>query len=184
MKVNFRSLPAVISKNELARLTNKNDTELKISVNNWVKVGSLKKAGPRSGIYYNLVNDPDWKNHIAEAVLKKYPSAILAGPTVLHAFGCQTQIPSKMWVIILKARTNVEMDGVEFMPRPLRWYAKNKPEQQLFGLPSLSPKQALDDGEKHKNIPGSWVPDMDDIDIDEVHETSSFPLPPTKKKVF
>lgn len=182
--LNFRPLPAVISRGELGRLSGKNDTELKVSVNNWVKTGILKKAGPRSGIYYNLVNDPNWEDHIAEAVFKKYPSAIVAGPTVLHQFGCQTQDPGKRHFIILSSRTNVDMDGVELMARPLRWYEKNKPEQQLFGLPSLSPKQALKDGLDHSKNPGSWVPNLADINLDVVNSSSFQPNPLPRRKIF
>lgn len=167
--IQFRSMPAVLTKNDLLRETGKTDEVLKISINRWVRKGFLRKAGPRASIYYNLVADPNWENHVLEAVEKKYPSAILAGPSVLHAHGLQTQIPAYFYVAVLAQRSLVDMDLVQWMPRQKKWFREFIPQTQLYGLRSLSPEQALKDGLTHQHQENSvWTPDLDDIDLDEM----------------
>lgn len=164
----LRALPAVLSKNDLLRETGKSDDVLRVSINRWVKQGVLKKAGARTGMYYNLVRDPEWQNHVLVAVERKYPSAMLAGPSVLHAHGLQTQIPSAFHVAVLAQRTLPEMDNVVWMPRPRSWFAQFVPEESLYGLRSLSPLQALEDGFLYQDQSNSWKPDVDDIEWDEL----------------
>ena len=171
--LSFRELPAVLSKNDLRRITGQKDGHLRVSINRWVKQDIIKKAGERSGMYYNLVADPIWRNHVLDAVSRKFPSAMLAGPSVLHAYGLQTQIPSRFHVVVLSKRTLPSMEDVVWMPRPRKWYAENTPKDNLFGIRSLSPAQALKDGLDHAHLPGSWVPDMDDIDMEELEALSS-----------
>lgn len=166
--IDFRTLPAVLTKHELLRMTGKKDEALKLSINRWVKRGVLKKAGQRSGMYYNLVADPQWENHILSAVEKKFPSAILAGPSVLHAHGLQTQIPGYFYVAVLSQRTLPQMEKVQWMPRSRKWFAEFVPPDNLYGMRSLSPEQALRDGLKHQHQANAWVPDMDDIDVDDI----------------
>jgi len=180
----FRELPPFLTKSDLRRLAGRKEDHLKVSINRWIKRGILKKAGERSGMYYNLVNDPVWQNHVLAAVTRKFPSAILAGPSVLHAHGCQTQIPSSFHVIVLTKRTLPSMDNVVWMPRPRKWYAANIPEDNLYGIRSLSPRQALQDGLEHAKNPGAWVPDMDDIDMDEIDEVSKTLAAAPKKKTI
>lgn len=168
----FRSLPPVLSRDELMASTHTKASLMPLYVNRWIKAGFLRKAGPRSGVYYNLIADPQWEAHIPEAVRKRFPNAIVGGPTVLHATGCQTQIPAKMWFIVEREACFPIFDGVQWMVRSSKWFHKNAPQQQLFGLPSLSPKQALEDGLKHQTFKNAWVPDEDDIDTEEVEEMS------------
>lgn len=163
----FKDLPAVLSKKELRQYTEKKDGVLDIYVNRWLKQGVLRKAGERCGMYYNISKDPAWQNHVLEAVAKKFPSAMLAGPSVLHATGLQTQIPGSFHVVVLERRSFPDMDMVTFMPRNRTWFAENIPEHTYFGMRSLSPSQALKDGLMHQHIQGSWVPDLDDIELDE-----------------
>lgn len=172
-KLPFRNLPEVLSKNEILRISGLSEDMLKLYLQRWVKSGDLKKAGQRSGVYYNLTADPEWRNHIPKAVVKRFPIATLVGPTVLHAYGCQTQIPSKMWFALPPMSSYPQMDGVQWVPRPQKWFDDFLPEDNLYGVRSLSPKQALEDGLLFQEKQNLWKPDLDDIDLEEVeYETS------------
>lgn len=174
MVLQLREWPAILNKHEVGRLTGHDGGGLDLMLHRWTQREWVRQAGPRTGLYYNLVADPKWETHVAEAVLRKYPSATLAGPSVLHAHGCQTQIPSDLWVAVLKRRSRVQMDGVQWLERDRGWFEANRSTSSLYGLPSLSPRQALDDGlaEAIANPKTAWVPDMDDIDMDEVDSIS------------
>lgn len=168
----FRSLPPVLSRDELMASTHTKASLMPLYVNRWIKAGFLRKAGPRSGVYYNLIADPQWEAHIPEAVRKRFPDAVVGGPTVLHATGCQTQIPGKMWFVVKREACFPQFDGVQWMIRSATSFSNLEPMGTLFGMRSLTPEQALEDGVKHQNFKDAWVPDFDDIDTDEVKDIS------------
>lgn len=174
----FLLLEPVISKNDLLKITGKKDEVLKVSINRWIKQGFLKKAGERTGIYYNLIADKDWENNIVSAVLMKYPSAILGGPSVLHACGLQTQIPKSLWFYVLESPSIAKMEGVVFLKRERDWFENFKPQHEIYNVPALSPQQVINDFNQHGSK-DPWKPDFDDIDIDELENWK-----PIKKNKF
>lgn len=137
----FRDFPPVVTKNELSRLVGKRGDALKVAISRWVKNGVLKKAGPRASVYYNLINDPNWEQHIVEAALKKYPSIIVTGPSVLEAHNSQSLTDGKIWLAVLDEPSLVQFDQVQWVPQNKEWFAQNKPTSELFGAPAFAVDQ-------------------------------------------
>lgn len=133
----------------------------------------IARVGERAGAYYNLVRDPAAPvNRKLEATRKLYPSAVLGGAAVLHAAGWVTQIPQRYLVMVLGRPSVKTIDGVDIVMRNQRWYQTQSELGNLvneydspFGITSLTPRAALEDARKFKD---SWVPDEDDLDIDEI----------------
>lgn len=161
--VNLSALPPVVRESSF-RLTDA-DNEIFVP---WAETaGLIKPAG--AGLYYNLVCDPHWENHLVAAVLMAQPKAVLVGPSVLHGFGCQTQIPHALWVASPQPLPT-NMVGVKWVAKPHSWFREFIPGATLYGLPSLTPQQALDDAAAFPI--SAWLPDEDDIDMHEVRRFS------------
>lgn len=167
------SLPAVITLPMLCRSQNWSCEQASVYVARWVKKGMLSLSGPRTGVYFNHVADPDAAaNHRSAALLAIHPTAILAGESVLHAAGWTTQTPTSVSVAVLARPTLPLVDGFSLMPRPRRWFmaqhfhrvAPEKAEWNTHGLPSLSPAAALLDLYAD---PRAWHPDPDDLEVDD-----------------
>lgn len=135
----------------------------------------IAQVGVRAGAYYNLIKDQLGPvNRKLDAVRKLYPSAVLGGAAVLHAAGWVTQIPQRYLVMVL-ARPSVKIiDGVDLLLRNERWYRLQSElgnivneRDSSFGITTLTPRAALEDARKYQD---SWMPDEDDLDIDEDEE--------------
>jgi hypothetical protein len=138
------------------------------TVMRWAQAGLVKSAGPRAGIYYNLLRDPQGEsNRVLQAAAKLDPSAVVVGAAVLHAHGWTTQIPQLYDVAILSSRTVKQLHGVRFVMRPQAWYRRVhaqilQREDSPFDIPSLQPQAALDDALASDDL---WKPDPDDLEI-------------------
>jgi hypothetical protein len=135
----------------------------------WKAKAWVEQAGPRSGIYFNLLANPlAASEHRVGALLMAYPSAMLMGESVLHAAGWITQIPQQIHVAVEKRRSYVQLSGIALHPKPLDWFktvAVLQPTQAKFntyGLRSLPPAWALADLWAN---PLAWHPDADDVEI-------------------
>jgi len=142
----------------------------------WKEKGLIKSAGPRAGVYFNLLKNPNSpEDRKIEAISHLYPSSTLSGASVLHALGWSTQVPHFLHVATLKQRSFVKMDGVEWKPRSkadyLGWHAwqtqEGRPKETIYGLPSLCPILAIVDAWKYND---QWKPDADDIDLPSEEE--------------
>jgi len=133
----------------------------------------VQSTGPRSGVYFKLVANPKAaEEHLLDALLFAFPSAVLIGASVFHDAGWTTQIPSKLQIACLAERdgrrTVPVWDQVEFFLRPREWYQQFHPHMQrgeTYGpIASLTPAAALVDA--YLRPDGSeWQPDADDLDI-------------------
>ena len=129
-------------------------------------------VGPRAAAYFNLIKDPAGPiNRTLEAARKLYPSAVLGGAAVWHAAGWTTQIPTQHDVMVLSRRSTKTIFGVNLLPRNQAWYRMQSlagnivpDHQSAFGIATLKPMAALLDVRLFRD---SWVPDLDDLDMDE-----------------
>ena len=168
----LRDLPVVFSLNRAVRQTGMSRPMLSVYLSRWERSGLVRKAGPKSGVYYNLLVDPKAPElHLTEAIRLLYPSAVLCGASVLHNAGWITQIPRDIHIVVLKRQTYPKLFGVETHPRTKTWFVKHaediepRPKFAAFGLPALSPAASLSDLREYQD---GWVPDLDDLDdLDE-----------------
>jgi len=184
----LRAWPVVFNVNQAARYLGTPDNDLaSVYLARWKKRGMVQSTGPRSGVYFNLVANPHAaQDHLVDALLLAFPSAVLIGASVLHRAGWTTQIPSKLHVACLGAsdgRRSVPLwDEVAFFTRPKAWYeqfhSQISRDRSAGVLPALSPAAALADAYSLASYkdPMEWRPDADDLDIppeclDEVRAT-------------
>jgi len=139
------------------------------SVMRWADRNLIVQAGPRAGVYFNLVRDRDGPvNRLLEAARKLYPSAVVIGPAVLHAHGWTTQRPHETDVAVLKMPTARQIKGLHFVMRAQAWYGQEAPhllragEDSPFEIDSLPPERAVKDAKEHGDV---WLPDADDLEI-------------------
>jgi hypothetical protein len=167
----LRALPEVFDLSTLCRMANLERDVAKSYVSRWAKVDYVRSAGPRAGIYFNLVKAPDAaRRRSVDALRMAYPSAVLVGASVLHAAGWTTQIPSRMTVAVHTRPTLMALDAFDLSGRKRTWYAAAHPDLttdkdfSTYGLRALSPAFALAD--LHAQ-PKSWRPDPDDLDLED-----------------
>lgn len=161
MAVEMRSWPPVIGRTELSRRTGLTCGVLKQRINRLIKAGFLRKAGPRSGIYYNLIAEPDWRAHLHDAIVLRWPSAVLVGPSVLSGLGIQTQIPEQTWVAVMDSGSTASLDGVATVRRNRKWFAAmNAQPHDDLPMRALTARQAIQDATQFGDVPF----DPDDCD--------------------
>lgn len=92
----------------------------------WAAADLVRRAGPRAGVYYNLLKDPTAPDtRRMEALLRVTRGAVAIGATSLHAAHWTTQRPRRDEVAVLTGpgrRSHPEIDGILICPRPLRWF--------------------------------------------------------------
>lgn len=169
----LQSLPDVFSMALLEQTQGLSSAQAKVYVGRWMKAGLVQGVGPRAGMYYNLSQTSVITDQMkTKALLSLYPSAVLMGESVLHAWGWITQIPQHLSVAVLSQPTLKTIDGVVLHPRPRSWFKKHfeamksggKEEATAFGLKSIPPAWALVDLYQHEH---TWKPDADDLELDD-----------------
>ncbi len=165
----LKNLPEVFNVNTLSRLMGMPKPTVLATLTRWKAKAWVEQAGPRSGIYFNLLVNPlAADEHRIGALLMAYPSAMLMGESVLHAAGWITQIPQQLHIAVEKRRSYVQLTGIALHPKPLSWFktvAIVQPKQAKFstyGLRALPPAWALAD---LRADPLAWHPDADDVDM-------------------
>jgi len=175
-------LPPVFSLADLCRLHEMSVETAKLWINRMVRFGKVKFVGPRTGYYFNSLLFPDAHvNNMLDAVQAIYPSAIVVGANVLHAYGWITQIPHTYDVAVISQKSLAAVYGVKLHMRPRSWYIKQQKKNAIlrqgespFPIDSLTPAAALEDAHKHTGI---WVPDPDDLYIPDDPEEDVVRLP-------
>ncbi|MCA3266798.1 MAG: hypothetical protein ING19_12095 [Azospirillum sp.] len=164
--VRLRKLPAIFSIGDLCRLQDMGEKEASVYLSRWKDYEFVHGAGPRLGLYYNLIVSPDWRRMRAAAIARLFPSAVVIGPSVLHNHGWTTQVPQDIHVAILSEDSVPKMDGVAIFRRSKRWFERAHPfGDDIYGLPALTPEKALLDARRFGERQNMWVPDPDDLDI-------------------
>jgi hypothetical protein len=169
----LQGLPAVFTVNTFVRMTGFDRHAAQTVLSRWTARGLLQQAGPRAAIYFNLVVDRrGGDTYWARAVQEAYPSATLAGESVLHAAGWTTQIPAAQALAVQSRRSYVAIHGADIRGRSLAWFRAafqagailraEDVEFATYGLRTLSPAWALADLYADPSV---WHPDPDDLDI-------------------
>jgi hypothetical protein len=129
------------------------------SLMRWARSGFIAKAGPRAGVYFNLIRDRlGPANRLLEAAAKLYPSAVVVGPAVLHAHGLTTQRPEVVDVAVLNVPTIRQLFGVHFVKRPRGWYSSHARgllragKTSPFSIDSLSAERAIEDAKTYRDV--------------------------------
>ncbi|MGE4125898.1 MAG: hypothetical protein AB7E59_11630 [Pusillimonas sp.] len=167
----LRALPAIFSISMLAARLDGNKDKASIYAKRWKDAGLIRAAGPRVGVYYNLVVDPQEPvTRSLEALHLLYPKAVIAADTVLHDQGWTTQIPLKTQVIVNDHRTVPVLDGFDLHRRPRKWFREFAEHIDQTTFARLTPYGALADACKYGqyNHQRMWVPDIDDLEADEI----------------
>jgi hypothetical protein len=168
----LKQMPEVFTNTTGMRLMDLDETVFKNYMHRWAKAGYIKASGPKTGVYFNLIANPNAdKDHAITALQLTYPTAILRGESVLNAAGWTTQIPRQTTVAVLNNRKEAAVEGFVVSPRSKSWLIKIHPERlgandadfSTYGLPSLPPALALADLWLDK---GGWHPDPDDLDVE------------------
>lgn len=170
----LREWPEVISQAWLCQHTGWSPQQAAVYVSRWQQQGWLQRAGPRLGLYYNLLTSGgevtgDMRRQV---LLTAQPTALLMGESVLHANAWTSQAPQALSVAVLGSRSPALIDGFTLHPRPKTWYRAHQPCRvgpddvtwPTYGLRALPPAQALVDLYAD---PQAWHPDPDDLDLDE-----------------
>ena len=159
-------LPEVFTTNTLAATIGGDMKSASVYLNRWRSEGLISSLGPRVGVHFNLLRNPDAEKDLwIEAVHHVFPGAVIAGVSAVHAAGWTTQIPYSVEVMIPPRRTAPEINDARIMTRPVAWFkeARKKP-QRLGVIPTVDPAFALADL-WHKN---EWRPDADDLEWDMI----------------
>jgi hypothetical protein len=165
----LKLLPEVFSVNTMSRALGFSKPAALNYLARWKARSWVVPAGPRAGMYFNLVVNPTAANDCITTALKMiYPSATLTGESVLHAAGWISQIPQLLHVAVERRRSYVQLNGFELHPRDNDWFiavklqSAAKAKFATHGLRTLTPSWALADLYAH---PHEWQPDDDDLDI-------------------
>lgn len=120
----LRRLPAVFTTPLACRVLDMSPRMLSVYLARDAARGLVRRAGPRSRVWYNLLVDPDGpETRRGEAAALAYPGVLLYGVSVLHAAGWISQIPKALHVAVPSGlRSWPKLDGVEVHPRPRRWF--------------------------------------------------------------
>ena len=140
-------LPSVFSLATASRMLDMSRQQTLAYLGRWRARQWLEPAGPRAGIYFNLIANAQAADvHRTDALLMLYPSAVLIGESVLHAAGWTTQIPSTLQVAVEKTsarRSYKQLDGFTLHPRPLSWFvrahAQMRSPKRLASTPMACP---------------------------------------------
>lgn len=132
----------------------------------WRKEGLISSIGPRAGLHFNLVRNPNAAQDLRmEAIAFLFPGAMISGVSAVHAAGWTTQIPRSLEIAVPMRRSFPEIDDCAISSRPRSWFRLAKQNVSRHGpVPTLDPAFALAD----LCHSGEWRPDADDIEWDLV----------------
>ena len=167
----LRSLPVVFSLPILAARLNGDRVRAAIYAKRWKDSGLISAAGPKVGVYFNRVVDPDAsRTRTLDALKMVFPEATICGETVLHDAGWTTQIPRTTQVIVMDRRTIPSLFEYELHRRPTKWFSEFHSHIRTESFPRLTPFAALVDAWKYDRFKGDrmWRPDPDDLEEDEI----------------
>lgn len=166
----LRELGAVFDLRDVSQLFGWDEVQTRVFCARSNRRGLIRAAGPRSGIYYNLIVDPSGpQRRVGEALRRHSPSAIIIGGSALHAGEWTTQRPQFIEVAVPRNRTTrtcPRFYGARTVFRDSSWYLSVSsrlladPEQR--GLRVLAPEAALADAWVHRDV---WKPDPDDVQL-------------------
>jgi len=181
----LRDLPGVFSLRDVVIRHGLSEAAARQYCWRWGNAGMVTPVGPRIGVFYNLVVEPN-KEYLLAAALEKALGIrpyVIVGHSALNDAGWTTQMPQRIELALLVTRETHSypmIDGVDILPRPLAWFQAMKPgiAGQLHGIAILPPEHALVDTLRtrllHGNEPNrGWRPGADDIDPFDINANES-----------
>lgn len=177
-------LPEVFSVAEVRRILGFNDSAARVYIARWKSQGFVTSWAPRSGIYFNLVANrhaPD--ECFAQAILRRFPFAVLIGADVLSEHGWITQKSNTSFIAVsvspergstLKGDGYPSVEHAQFVYRSRSWWnaynacnahVAGDSAIKLRGFSTVTPGFALVDMWLHRDV--GWFPDPDDLYIDD-----------------
>ena len=166
----LKSVPAVFDLADLRTSGLRSGAE-RNALTRWSADNMVTPAGPRLGLYYNLVRDPRGADaHLGSVVTRVHDNAVVIGACSLKEHDWTTQIPRLLTIAVPIKRTVPKITGVQVYHRPVEWFTAIREDLQHaargpFGLPMLSAPMALADALLHKDALHHLAPD--DIEIPE-----------------
>jgi hypothetical protein len=145
----------------------------------WVEAGLVRAAGPKAGVYYNLVRDAKGPaNRVYEAATKLLRLPLIqVGGTSLYRNNWTTQrhFVYDIAVPVSRGQSYVQsVDGANLAPRYQNWFAAlmawsdEMPDTHEFVVrPEMALADAILANEKLKRVAGHavWTPSSDDVDV-------------------
>ena len=165
----LHDIPEVFTLNTAAIMLKCSKGMASTYITRWREQGYISSLGPRAGIHFNLLKNPEAHSELhMDALEYLFPGAVTGGVSAVHAAGWTTQIPQQLEIMISERRTWPVVDNVEIMTRSLDWFREARKWIRLPGPVScLDPAFALADC-VHNKI---WNPDPDDLEWDEINPT-------------
>ena len=170
----LRALPPVFRGRDLSLRFGWSTHEAGEYLRRWKQRDLVKPAGPRAGVYFNLIAETSApETHLEEAIATLFPSAVVVGASVLHEAGWITQIPRQLDVAVLRRRTFPAVTGVVPHPRTMFWYrlVHSRLDTEGRGVPRLDPAFALADALKYRD---GWIPEPDDVEFPQAEDAQRF----------
>lgn len=144
----------------------------------WKRAGFVEPAGPKVGVFFNLVRDPEGPSgRLAEAVEKAFGvKGVVVGAGALHWAGWTTQRPHRLEIalpVTERKRSLPEFSALDLCARTPGWFARTAAavEDGPDGFRVLKPAFALLDALTSPAEPAYgkpvWRPDPDDLDLPE-----------------
>ena len=162
-------LPPVFNLNDLSLGEGMTPGAARVTLARWRADGLAAPAGPRLGLWYNLVAAPGGIEDGLGTVLRRgFRAAVVIGPSVLNDYGWTTQSPRMLTIAVPLARSYAEVEGAATYGRPPSWFslvhkAWQRNGRGRNGLPCLPPEFALADALCHEDCLHHLAPD--DIEI-------------------
>ena len=162
----LQELPEVFTLNTAAAMLDCDTGNASTYIARWKDSGLVKSLGPRTGIHFNLLKNPQAdQDKRMEAIGYLFPGAMIGGVSAVHAAGWTTQFPRQTEIIIPKRRSFPAVDDALITTRPLPWIREARNWIASSGpVPWLDPAFALADCIKND----VWHPDPDDLEWYEI----------------
>lgn len=166
----LRGLPEVFTLHDVRMLGLGIGSE-RVAVDRWKRAGMCAPVGPKVGMFYNLIRDPEGpQRRLGEALKALFGPVVIVGPVALNDQHWTNQLPGVLTVAVPPRLSYPQVHAAALYPRSPEWYASIRTpamrnERGRFGLPMLPPEFALADMLRHRDCLHGLQPD--DIDIPE-----------------
>ena len=169
----LQSLPEVFDLHQLESASGLSRQVLYLYINRWMNKGFVKPIGPRAGVYFNLVRDPNASERLPEALqlLLQIPRVLIGGSALSwHGW---TSRPSSVLELAVpispKQRTYPQVNGVALIGRTMTWWNSmgfhcRQREDEMHVLdPAYALVDALATKPLHRSKAFAWRPAPEDI---------------------
>jgi len=173
----LQSLPAVFDIRDMEVLLGMDRGYIKNRIHRWSERNMIVPLGPKAGVYFNLVVDPNGpQTRIKESLDKLLGRAFVGiGAMSLHQYGWLPNQPQQKEIAVpvsASVRTIPKMNGIIAAGRLRGWFHAVLPKasESVDGIRIAPPEFALVEAIKSEGSEGLWNPSPSDIVIpDDIH---------------